>query len=407
MKKDENNFLSALFTYHGNICKIVRETRYEDPAAPPQTHLKIVSLPKKKLFFSYTRDTGLNLSGRAGGVVAGDVLGALQAIPPTTTDKYDGYIPDPDIEAHINFIEKYGFLFPISSDTYEDIDAKNLAEFYNHIKATVRLMSSLAKKNYNSMLFDITYLLFSHPVELKLSTGTYSTCMHSFTDILSQDLYFDDFSWNPDIQINELIPVKDTILGNTQKVDYYEYLDVWQGNRTADEGSTDLRYRKIYSLYTCLQDAPKHIRPVVEFYFYLFKNFGVFNEVRFGRLSYYSKKSAKPDFPAEYKAALLNIAHTVISEEVNYNIAGVHPEYNSKELLPDWNLQNLNQALYFSIFYMKPGAEFYRECANENCKRERFFKITSTASRKKYCCDNCRTAAAVRRARHYEKSSPV
>ena len=48
-------------------------------------------------------------------------------------------------------------------------------------------------------------------------------------------------------------------------------------------------------------------------------------------------------------------ATIVLSAEINYNIKGVHPRYSTLDLKPVWKLDNLIQALYFSIFYMKPG----------------------------------------------------
>ena len=100
------------------------------------------------------------------------------------------------------------------------------------------------------------------------------------------------------------------------------------------------------------------------------------------------------------KNALLKIARIVISEEINHNIVGIHPKYEQDELAPTWQVSNLLQALYFSIFYMKPGVEIYKECKNPNCKRDKFFLVKATRTNKEYCCPQCSGAAATQRFRN-------
>jgi hypothetical protein len=100
------------------------------------------------------------------------------------------------------------------------------------------------------------------------------------------------------------------------------------------------------------------------------------------------------------KTALLKIARIVIAEEINHNIAGIHPKYEADKLAPTWQVSNLLQALYFSIFYMKPGVEIYKECKNPNCKRDKFFLVEATRTNKEYCCVQCSRAAAAQRFRN-------
>lgn len=84
---------------------------------------------------------GLNLSGNAGGVIQSNVLGRLLAIK------------DRDIDAHIQFFQQYGFLVPIGTEEYESIEATQIMEFVNRIKATVMLMNAIAgQRNYNNIV---------------------------------------------------------------------------------------------------------------------------------------------------------------------------------------------------------------------------------------------------------------
>lgn len=99
------------------------------------------------------------------------------------------------------------------------------------------------------------------------------------------------------------------------------------------------------------------------------------------------------------KSALVRIAKIVVSVEINHYISTIRPTIDSKTLEPEWRLNSLLEAIYFSIFYMKPGIEIYKECQNPSCKREVYFLVNATATNKKYCCPACANAAAQRRSR--------
>ena len=99
------------------------------------------------------------------------------------------------------------------------------------------------------------------------------------------------------------------------------------------------------------------------------------------------------------KDALVRIARIVVSEEINHYISSIHPAIDPETLEPEWKLDSLLEAIYFSVFYMKPGVEIYKECQNPSCKREVYFLVNATATNKKYCCPACANAAAQRRAR--------
>ena len=95
------------------------------------------------------------------------------------------------------------------------------------------------------------------------------------------------------------------------------------------------------------------------------------------------------DFSDEMKSTLIEIAKYVIGEEINANLDGIHPVYNSKTMTPSWKVDSLLCAAYFSIFYLKPDLELYRPCDNPKCGRYFLVKTTSTRNRfcSKACCD--------------------
>ena len=89
----------------------------------------------------------------------------------------------------------------------------------------------------------------------------------------------------------------------------------------------------------------------------------------------------------EMKFSILEIARHILGEEINANLSGIFPKYDTKTMSPSWKVDSLLSAIYFSIFYLKPDLELYRQCANPRCQR--YFLVKTTSTRTKYCCTEC------------------
>lgn len=380
-------FVNSFFEYENYSCRCEKETEYTVPGEPPRYKLKICSNPSEPLYFSYASQKGLNLSGKAGGIISENILGKLLAV------KCD------DIDAIIDFLKQYGFLFPISNTEYETVDATTLLGIINRIKATVLLMSSIAgKKDYKRMLILTTYLLYSQPVTLELSAQTYTSYEHTFSSLLWQYNAFPDLNRNQEVFDTKKFSVTDTLYEEPYKVDIEFLNSIRSGNNTTLPGSNSLWFKHLVALYTGYPPEDEKLRTIIDFYFHYQYEVGIFKEVSIDRISYFSKPN-RDNFTDEMKTALLKIAKIVIGEEINANLKGIFPQFDIETLQPAWKLNRLIDALYFSIFYMKPEIELYKECENPNCKHEKFFLISATVTNKKYCCPACSNAAAQRRSR--------
>ena len=192
-------FLNNFFEYENCACICQKETVYSVPGQPPHYNLKLYSVPEQPLRFSYAAQKGLNQSGNAGGIISENILGQLLALPPN------------DIDAAIQFFEKYGFLFPINNEEYESVDGYSLLEIVNRIKATVILMSAIAgKRDYNKILTYTTYLLYTDPVELTLSSTSYSSAKnHQFTELIRSYNMMPNYSNSQEFFEHECISVWD------------------------------------------------------------------------------------------------------------------------------------------------------------------------------------------------------
>jgi hypothetical protein len=127
------------------------------------------------------------------------------------------------------------------------------------------------------------------------------------------------------------------------------------------------------------------------------KNVGVINKVSFENNIEFYANPAYNKFDEQLKQSLIIVAKIVLNEEINSNLSGIVPRFIASKMEPSWKAENLLSALYFSIFYMKPGSEIYRECANPACHNH--FLVKTSNSRKIYCCVNCRNATSQRNHR--------
>lgn len=389
MINSSNFFLNNFFELENRQCECKKETVYTAPGVDPSYVLKVCAKSDSDtLRFSYSAQKGLNQSGNAGGVINENILGQLLAIKPT------------DMDGTIEFLQKYGFIFPVSSDTYETVDGTALLEILNRIKATVKLMSAIAgKKDYKAIFIYTTYLLYSEPVEMILSGANYKTDFHPFTALIREYNVIPDLNRNQEFFDIQCISIFDTLKGDYEKLDINELAGMSSGDGINGlAGSRDWHFRNLFCLYTTYNAADENLRNIIDFYYNYQKKVGIIKDVEPTRISYHVK-AMKENFSDDMKEMLVKIARIVISEEINANLKNICPQLEINALAPTWKLNSLLEALYFSVFYMKPGVELYKECENPNCKHEKYFLINATVTNKKYCCPACRNAAAQRRSR--------
>lgn len=378
--------LKTMFQHEGYGCLCAKDTVNTSPDEAPTVTLKVCPDTSTQLLFSYAPKDGLNMTGVAGGLHEKNILGKLLALPKG------------DIDKHIEFIEKYGFLYPLPENEYTAIEASDLMEIINRIKSTIRLYSYINKKDYRGVLIHVVYLLYAPVTELRIGDDVFSTCTHRFKSLLDSYNLFPDLSREPEVAANGTYSVDDAFLGKKNAIDIGFYNAVRSGSDTNLQGSKDQWFKNLMAMYMGCKDVDEETRFIIDFFYHLQTEVSVIKEVHYGGFKSYTtfNEDALND---SFKNALLKIARIVVAEEINHNIRGIHPKYNGGKLTAIWQVDTLIEALYFSIFYMRNG-EMYKECENPNCKRDRFFLVEATRTNKRYCCEQCRNAAGAQRYRN-------
>jgi hypothetical protein len=387
MSKDYSGIsMNTMFQYEGYGCLCAVDTINTSPNEDPSFTLKVCSDTNKRLLFSYAPKDGLNMTGIAGGLLEKNILGKLLSIPKD------------DLNKHIDFIEKYGFLYPLPENEYVAIETHTLVETINRIKATIRLYSCINKKNYRGVLVHVIYLLFSPLIKFSIGDASFSTCNHRFNDLLNSYGLFPDLSRNPEVAAKGTYSVSDSFLGTINTIDISFYNAVRSSSDTDLPGSKDPYFKNLMAMYVGCNNEDEDTRFLIDFFYHLQTEVSVIKDVYFGGFKPYSAFD-EDSLDVSFKNALLKIARIVVADEINYNIRGIHPKYDGGKLKATWQVDTLIEALYFSIFYMRNG-EMYKECENPNCKRDKFFLVEATRTNKHYCCDQCRNAAGAQRFRN-------
>ena len=346
--------------------------------------LKVTANSDEPIHYAFGSSNGLCLTTPFGSVIKPDLLKALISLP------------DNNAKAILQYLEETGFFFSISNAGELIIDATQMVELIYRLKATILLMSAISepRHDYDIILQMTLYLLLSDRINLQLSDrNVYNSCSHSVKTLIDSATIMpiteEDYT-----EANEtgFYSIKDTVYKPSYNLDAEEYDDIVSGDTFSFSypGIDDHNYRQLTYLYKNYKKEKKSDRYVIDFLFHLMHETAVVKSVSFlSGVSFYSdKKSIILD--EEMKGALLITAKLVLANEINYNISKIRPTFNPSKLEPSWKATSLLSAYYFSIYYMHPGKEIYRKCANPSCHE--YFSVKTSNSRKIYCCTKCRDA---------------
>lgn len=357
----ENFYENILFKFESYSCDCVEDIEHVAPGKEPISHFKLQAIPERPILFGYAAKDGLVRIAPNGTVEERNILGTLISLVNKPTKEL------------IFFLKNNGFLFPVSTSSYENFDKAALLGIINRLKMTVELMTATNEiiKNFKKICDLTLSLLFSEDFSIKTDSmkQAYYSCHHSYVDMLKnppvqlsytrQQEGFNGYTYN----------INDSIYG-TYNLDIQDYNDIIGGYKSVPEYRTEFYQNVTYMFLNYdKQDINKKIS---DFLFHFL---------------YDMNGDSSNEFSNEMKSALIDISKYVIGEEINANLDGIHPIYNSNTMTPSWKVDSLLCAVYFSIFYLKPDLELYRPCDNPKCGR--YFLVKTTSTRIRYCSQEC------------------
>jgi hypothetical protein len=350
--------------------------------------------PKSDIIhYAYIAGRGLVSKDKDGAVDGRTVLPDLLAIKTGDTKGME------------TFIERHGFFLPLDPNEDNAIDAELLFGLVDRLKAVVALMSMLGEpKTDNKKVLALTlYLLLSPTVDIQLPNfeSPFQTCGHDVGQVWNgiypineNILRSEDVGYNVDegYRIADSVRPPETWLTTNEYNDAigYENLDL-SGTRA---NATYLFRNAVATPPTC--------RLAIDFLYHFCKEVGDIKSWNHkGDLLFVGTPPTTAQFRDKFdkplQTALLVLAKNTLKAELEYNLNGVVPSYDTETMGPSWRVEYLLAGLYFSVFYMRPKIELYRTCANPNCRLP--FLVKTTSSKQKYCQPACANAMAQRNHR--------
>lgn len=389
-----------LFTFENTPCVCLVDTVHDENGNAISSFKVKASNNKEPYLYAYAPVNGLVMINKKTGSVIDemnpmeDFLGINLKNPNELKD----------------YIEKYGFFMPLSAEGFAEIDFSALHKILIHFKIVVRLLSELNAKSisYDKLFKETFALIFDRPQSITINStkGELRSCLHLFTQYWFQPDQIEEINNYVDTQTGD--PYQDyyyfpDTFTRSEKhlcyVDYHEYTDV--DNAFGYEPSqTRIDISKLVYFYKNAFPADMLTRNIIDFLFHLNEEV-VKIEAIFSNGIIRLKDDISIDsldkFTDNYKEFLRKITKQVIKEEFDFALYSIHPTYNIETMSPGWEIPDLFTALFFSLFYMRPEYEIYRQCANPNCTR--LFRVKTTNSRQMYHSPACQNAAAQMRHR--------
>ena len=393
-----------LFTFDSYACDCVIDIENIRPGEVKKT-IKMQALPENRIRFAFAPDKGMVRLARNGTVNSDRILTELISLPEHDTEKL------------FAFFREYGFLFNLRTDEYEAIDIEQLFDLINRIRAVVQLLSELSetKKDYQAILGKVLYLQLKLPIELPLQCfgeRSFRTCEYPLRTEIEKASRIPHIDGTREAFGSDTYAIPDTIYGPVYALNIETYNDIVNGYNTTLAGANQSpQFKDIVRLYRNALTLDSELRKIIDFLFHYQINIGVIKDFHAsGEIEYYdTTENIQTNFTAHFddhmKQAIIDIAKGTVRDEIEYNLYGVRPCYDITTMSPAWEIEDLLTGIYFSIFYMKPGVELYRKCANPNC--DMWFLVKTTSSKRKYCTSYCRNAAAQRAHRKRQKEQAM
>ncbi len=362
MTQIKEGFLdNFLFKFDSHSCNFAEDIEHIAPGKKPITRFKIQAEQQCPITFAYAAKDGLVRIAPNGAIEERNILGILISLTKKSTKELSKFLKD------------NGFLFPVSTDSYEEIDKETLNALIDRLRMTVELMTAVSeiRKNYPQICNLAISLLFAESINYKTTKmdSPYCSCHYTYLDLLENAPTQKSFKREKEAFNGETYEISDSIYGS-YLLDINDYNDIIGGYSSVQDWPQRI-YQNLASMFVNYE-ANDMTKKISDFLFhYLYDMHG----------------DSSSGFSEEMKVALLDIARYIIGEEINANLTGIHPIYNTQTMAPSWKVDSLLCAAYFSIFYLKPELELYRQCENPRCRC--YFLVKTTSTKKKFCCQEC------------------
>lgn len=380
----------AAFIFDSYKADVRIDTISRTPGQPSSFELKVNADENKPIKFAYQYGDGLVSIEKINTKRASNILGEFLKI-------------NNDFDKYCEFFQKYGFLLNIPTDRFAKIDPIQIIKISNRLKSIVDLINEVNNydnADYRKMMELSLYLFLDEGWIIQIDKEKAQSPKYNLAELIYTDVFNKIIETvNKQEEINKgYFIIEDTLLNsyNLYAKDYHEILDGY----STKPGYDDYIFKAITYLYANFKTNDLKAREIIDLLFHYYYELGIPSKIENNHVTYYARfRSDKMD--NYFIDGIYDFAKFVIKNEIDSSISKIHPVYNEKEMRPDWRVDSLLSAMYFSLFYLDSKNEMLRRC--EHCGR--YFVVKRSSSTKIYCDSYCRNNA--QQAKHRIKLKSI
>ncbi len=371
------------FIYNSYKADVRFDVINDVPGASPSFFLKVSEDDRYPIKFAFQYGQGLIRVDRSvNKKKSANILGDFLRIP------YD------NANAYLDFFIEHGFLFRINSNQFLKVNLDDVISISKRIKALIDLINLVNAGDVSwhlKEIFDVCIaMLYDNRWSLRLSDSLVKDAPQNVIKTLIDDhdlMGLETISKTEEIQ-KGAFSIKDTIY-TKYSLKSKDYRDIVNGC-SERPGGNDTNFALITFAYANCFNVDEKTRKIVDCIFHYCDEVGIPKNPAIGEPVVYYKEPDKDSFiDPKFKQPILAMAKYIIKNEIDWMIKDIKPVYNESTMEPDWFVDSLLSAMYFSIFFMDSKMEMFKRC--KYCGR--LFVVKRSSTNHLYCDSYCRNNA--------------
>lgn len=303
-----------------------------------------------------------------------------------------------DYNDYIDFVNSYGFFFPLESDRIIKVQPYYISQVAERLKVVTELINEIGNTSSidcRKVMELSLFLFFDDGWQIDLNTRKESSYEYELASKIENAFDNHEIVSKQEAINKGFYTIKDSLY-DTNELSADEYKEIIDGS-SSNVGWDDFRFRALTYLYANKNNFDKRENEIIDLLFHFFIKVGIPKEITADGITYYSKYNTYGCYEYSMIDSVINFGKYVINKEINHGIRGITPECDLETMKPKWTIPSLMSALYFSLFYLDKSSEMMRKC--EHCGT--YFVVKRSSSTKKYCSSYCRNNA--QQAKHRTK----
>lgn len=387
-EKREEKFNFVYKSYKGDVRFDLESITPKEPA---HLSLKVSFDDRYPIEYAYQYGDGLiRVDGFADKKKNTNILGKFLQIK---HDDFDGYV---------NFFNDNGFLYELDLDRFIKVEISDVVKISKRLQALIDLINLVNEplsKRKTMEIFELAFLIsIDDGWNINITNNEHKRGPHHFLKELMQNpgIYSEEKQLTREEVSKGIITVEDSLY-KEYELSSIDYRNIQTGD-SQSPGWQDTDFINITYLYVNDHTLSKEQRKIVDCVFHFLYKIGIPKNPILGDIVEYYEEPKYAAIDDELKESIISFAKYVIKVEIDEMIKGIKPIYNEETMKPDWKIDSLLSAMYFSIFFMDSKMEMYRRCSH--CGS--LFLVKRSSSTKIYCSPYCRNNA--QQAKHRLKN---